>query len=57
MGGEWSMPPLYPTERTGTHCIGGLVGLRAGLDGGGKPRSPTGFDTRTVQPLASRYTD
>jgi len=28
--------PLYPRERPGTHCIGGLVGPRAGLDGCGK---------------------
>ena len=45
-------------ERPGTHCIGGWVGPRAGLDGCGKSRPPpTGFDPRTVQPLASRYTD
>ena len=24
--------PLYPGERPGTHCIGGWVGFRAGLD-------------------------
>jgi len=24
--------PLYPRERPGTHCIGGWVGPRAGLD-------------------------
>ena len=24
--------PLYPRERAGTHCIGGWVGPRAGLD-------------------------
>jgi hypothetical protein len=24
---------LYPRERAGTHCIGGRVGPRAGLDG------------------------
>jgi len=28
--------PLYPQERPGTHCIGGWVGSRAGLDGCGK---------------------
>jgi hypothetical protein len=48
--------PLYPLERHGTHCIGGWVGLRAGLDGCGKSRPPPGFDPRTVQPVASRYT-
>jgi len=30
--------PLYPRERPGTHCIGGWVGPRAGLDGCGKTR-------------------
>ena len=33
--------PLYPQERPGTHCIGGWVGLRAGLYGCGKSRPPT----------------
>jgi hypothetical protein len=28
--------PLYPRERLDTHCIGGLVGPKAGLDGCGK---------------------
>jgi len=32
---------LYPLERPGTHCIGGWVGLRAGLVGCGKVSSPT----------------
>jgi len=30
--------PLYPRERPGTHCIGGWVGPRAGLDGCRKSR-------------------
>ena len=33
------------------------MGPRAGLDRFGKSRPPPGFDTRTVQPVASRYTD
>ena len=33
---------LYPRERSGTHCEGGWVGPRAGLDGCGKSR-PTGI--------------
>ena len=32
--------PLYPHERPGTHCIVHWVGLRAGLDGCGKPPPP-----------------
>ena len=30
--------PLYPQERPGTHCIGGWVGPRAGLEGCEKSR-------------------
>ena len=40
-----------------THCIGGWMGPRAGLDGCGKSPSPTGFDPWTLQPVLSRYTD
>ena len=28
--------PLYPLERPGTHCIGGWVGPRVGMDECGK---------------------
>ena len=49
--------PLYPRERPGTHCIGGWVGPRAGLDGCGKSRPPTGIRSSDRQPVASRYTD
>jgi hypothetical protein len=41
--------PLYPRERSGTHCIGGWVVRRASLDGCGKSRLHR-------QPVASRYT-
>ena len=47
-------PP--PGKRRGTHCTGGWVGPRAGLDGCGKSRPSSGLDPRTVQPVASRYT-
>jgi len=30
--------PLYPWERPPTHCVGGWMGPRAGLDGCGKSR-------------------
>ena len=49
--------PLYRRERPSTHRTGGWVGPRAGLDGCGKSRPPPGFDPRTIQPVASRYTD
>ena len=45
---------LYPLERPGTHRIGGWVGPRASGQVG-KILPPPGFDTRTVQPAASRY--
>ena len=38
-------------------CIGGMVGLRAGLDGCEKSRLPLRFGPRTIQSIASRYTD
>jgi hypothetical protein len=43
--------PLYPRERPGTHCTGGRSGRVR------KISPPPGFDPRTVQPVASRYTD
>jgi hypothetical protein len=58
VGGQLHTPAaLPPGKRPGTHCIGGWMGPRAGLDGCGKSRPPPGFDTRTVQPVASRYTN
>ena len=58
MGGQRHAPAaLLPGKKPGTYCIGGWVGPRASLDGCGKSRPPTGFDSRTVQPVASRHTD
>jgi len=34
--------PLYPPEGPGTHCIGGWMGPRAGLDGA-ENLTPTGI--------------
>jgi hypothetical protein len=48
--------PLYPREGP-VPTVRGWVGLRAGLDVCEKFRPPPGFDPRTVQPVASRYTD
>ena len=48
-----SLPPgktRYPLYRR-------LAGPRAGLDRCGKSRHPPGFDSRAIQPVASRYTD
>jgi len=38
MGGQRHAPAALPQGKTPTHCIGGWVGLRAGLDGCGKSR-------------------
>jgi hypothetical protein len=59
--GGWSTPhpaALPPGKIPSTHCIGGWGDPRAGLDGCGKsPPPPPRFDPRTVQPIASRYTE
>jgi len=44
-------------KRPGTNSMGGWMGPRAGMDGCGKSRPPPVFDSRTVEPVASRYTD
>ena len=61
-GGGWSTPRLgrfTSRKRTGTHCKGGWVGPRAGLDRCGKSRTlpPSPRFDPPVQPLASRFTD
>ena len=58
VGGQRYAPAaLPPGNRPGTHCTGGWVDPRAGLDGCGKSRPHRDSIPRTVQPLASRYTD
>ena len=58
---EWvvdtTLGTIYHRERPGTHCIGGWVGPRAGLDGCGITRPPPEFDPLTFQFVGSRYTD
>jgi hypothetical protein len=57
VSGQQHAPVVFnPPLRPGTHCTGGWVGHRAGLDGRNISPSP-GFDPRTVQPVVSRYTD
>ena len=57
MGGQRHAPvALPPRKKLSTHFIGCWVGPRAGLDGRGNFFPPPGFDPRTVQPVASRYT-
>ena len=58
-GGVWLTPrpaALLPGKTLRTHCIGGWVGPRAGLDGCGKSRPPPpGFDPQTFQHVTSLY--
>jgi hypothetical protein len=50
--------PLYPRERRpGTHCTAGWVGPRGRSERVREISPPLGFDLRTVQPVASLYTD
>jgi hypothetical protein len=48
---------FHPRKTPYTHCTGGWVGPRAGLNRCVKSRFPPGFDLRTVQFVVSRYTD
>ena len=58
VGGRHDAPAaLPPRKRPGTNCTGGRVEPRAGLEAYGKSRPTSGFDPRTVQPVAYRYTD
>ena len=43
MVGQRHPPAALPPKRPGTHCIGGWLGLRAGLDRCGKSSPPTGM--------------
>ena len=56
VGGHRHAPAALPPGNTGTHRIGGWLGPRAGLNWCGKSR-PTGIRSRTVELVASRYTD
>jgi len=53
-GQRKSTAALRPGERPGTHCIGGWVGPRAGLDRCGKSRVPPGPSNpwRVAKPIA-----
>jgi hypothetical protein len=42
MGGQRHAPAALPRERPGTHCMGGWVGPRAGVDGCGISRLASG---------------
>ena len=48
---------IPPREWPGTHLYRRLGGPHSPLWSGAANLAPTGFDPRTVQPVASRYTD
>jgi len=50
--GQRHAPASTSGERPDTHCIGGWVGPRVGLDGRGKSRPLPGFDPQTVHLVA-----
>ena len=49
--------PSLLREGPGTHCTGGWVSSRARLDTCGKSRLSQEFNPRSVQTVASRYSD
>ena len=58
--GRWSTPSpglFTPGKDTVLIVLGGWVGTRVGLNGCGKISLHQGFESRTVQPVASPYTD
>jgi hypothetical protein len=51
VGGQRHAPAtLPPAKRPGTQCLGGCVRVQ-------NISPPPGFDPRTVQPVASRFTE
>ena len=57
VGGQHHAPAALLSEKTRYPLYRRLGGPRPGLDGCGKFRLTPGFDPRTVQPVAGRYTD
>ena len=58
VGGKGQAPStLPPGKESGTRCIEGWVGFRAGLDGCGKSRLHRDSIPGPYKPIASRYTD
>jgi hypothetical protein len=51
-GHRQASAPLLTEKILGTHCTGGWVGARAGLDGCRKSRPLPGFNPQTAQPVA-----
>jgi hypothetical protein len=57
IGGQRHAPAALPPGGRGAYCIGDCVGPRAGINGKGKSHATLEFYARTVQLVASRYTD
>jgi hypothetical protein len=58
VGGQGHAPAaLPPGRRGGTHCIGGWIDPRAGLEGCRKSRPHWDSIPGPSRPVASRYTD
>ena len=57
VGGQRHAPAALPPRKTRYPLYRRLSRTRAGLDGCGKSRPLLGFDPRTVQPVAIRYTN
>ena len=53
-GGQHHTPTALPRD---THSVGGWVGPTAVMNGCGKSRLPPGFDSQTIQPVASHCTN
>ena len=58
VGNQSHAPAALPLERTATQCIGGLVGSTGPFwEGKENLPPPPRFEPRTVQLIASRYTN
>jgi len=57
VGSQRHAPTALPPGKTRYPLYRRLGGPEDRLDGCGKSRPPLGFDHRSVQPVASRYTE
>ena len=57
LDGQCHALAALPRERPGTHCTGGWVGPRCGMDGCGKSRSPTSIWSPDCPTIANHYTN
>jgi len=60
VGGKLHAPAaltLPQGKRPGTQCTEGCLGSKVGRDGAENLALPPGYDPRTVQPVAGRYSE